>query len=368
MARHFFLFLLFLPWMAGGVYAQRKATVERSLREHWMKYENGTYTLLDKTSDVKNTLYFKLETSQFPGSRLSVASARPFFVFFNGKLAGEYEGHRQFNLDSLATAHYTSSLFVTIHQQHINLRDLKTTVITRQGDAAPQPDITKPATYFKDFVIIAGLLIIMLFLVTMKFNPKLGADYFSVIRIFSTREGDDAQANARLTNGSNVQFYVVCSLLLGFYLMIIVYHLPDEYALPLYFQGHGFWSVLWQWIRLSAIVLSVFFIRILLIFSLTRLFGLKGLARVHFFNWVRLLLIIFGAATIILFAYYILRGHSAGLFIAFLSLVVATLIAWVFIIFLKLNNKSEHSMFHLFSYICATEIIPLLITIKVLFQ
>jgi hypothetical protein len=124
----------------------------------------------------------------------------------------------------------------------------------------------------------------------------------------------------------------------------------------------------WQWIRLSVIILGVFFVKILLIFSLTRLFGLKGLARIHFFNWVRLLLIVFGASSIILFIYFILRGQSPDFFIVFLTLVVGTLVSWIFIVFLKLNGKTEHSMFHLFSYICATEIIPLLITIKVLFQ
>ena len=95
---------------------------------------------------------------------------------------------------------------------------------------------------------------------------------------------------------------------------------------------------------------------------------MRGLARVHFFNWVRLLLIVFGGATIIVFSYYILRGQNETIFVAFLSLIVGTLIAWIFIVFMKLNGKTEHSMFHLFSYICATELIPLLITIKVLFQ
>jgi hypothetical protein len=362
-------FLLFLLLPVAGLYAQQKVAVEKNLASGWMKFENGGYTSLSEgTDEIGNTVYFKVEAGNFPGSLLSVRSARSFFVFFNGKLSGEYEGSALFKLDSLASAHYTSSIFVTIHQASINPRDLKTTIITRQENAAGLADVFRPATYFRDFVIISGLFVILLFLVTTRLNPKLSADYFSIIRIFSLREADDAQSNARLTNSANVQFYVVCSLLLGFYLMIVLHHLPDEYALPLYFREHSFGSVMWQWLRLSMIVLAVFFMKILLIFSLTRLFGLRGLARVHFFNWVRLLLIVFGVASIILFVYFIQRGQSPGFFVVFLSLVAGTLTVWVFIVFLKLNSKSEHSMFHLFSYICATEIIPLLITIEVLFQ
>jgi hypothetical protein len=151
-------------------------------------------------------------------------------------------------------------------------------------------------------------------------------------------------------------------------MMIILNHLPDQYALPVYFRGDDFWSIIWQWLRISLIILATFFIKILLVFSFTRLFGMRGLARVHFFNWVRLLLIVFGGSSIILFIYFISRGQDAYFFTLFLALVIGTLTAWIFVVFLKLNGKSEHSMFHLFSYICATEIIPLLITIKVLFQ
>lgn len=361
------LFVLLLPFTA--LFAQQKTAEVKDLQPGWMKYERGAYKLLTETqSSPGNTVYFNVEAGNFPGGFLSVTSARPFFVFFNGKLSGEYENRALFRLDSLAGAHYASSFFVAIHQANINSRDLKTTIITRQQYTAAATDIFKPSTYFRDFVILSGLIIIILFLVTMRLNPKLSADYFSVIRIFSQREADDAQPNARLTSSANIQFYVVCSLLLGFYLMVVVHHLPDEYALPLYFQERSFGTVVWQWIRMSAIVLAVFFTKILLIFALTRLFGLRGLARVHFFNWVRLLLIVFGVASVVLFIYFILRGQSPGFFVVFLSLITGTMTAWVLIVFLKLNSKSEHSMFHLFSYICATEIIPLLITIEVLFQ
>jgi len=351
--------------------AQEKAGVEKSLRSDWMKFENDKYTLLEEGATVRNTIYFKIETNRYPGSYLSIQSVRPFFVFFNGKLSGEYQGKAIFKTDSLAGVHYTTRFLVAVHQPDINTRDLKTAIIAPDEGSSKRYRLEsefRPATFFKDYVIISGLVIIFLFLIAMRINPKLASDYLSIIRIFSVREADDAQANARLTSSSNIQFYVICSLLLGFYMMIIIFHLPDEYALPLHFQGYSFWTIVWQWIRLSAMILGVFFVKILLIFSLTRLFGLKGLARIHFFNWVRLLLIVFGASSIILFVYFILRGQSPDFFIVFLTLVVGTLVSWIFIVFLKLNGKTEHSMFHLFSYICATEIIPLLITIKVLFQ
>jgi hypothetical protein len=362
------ILLAHLLLLIHSVEAQEKAFVEKDLQTEWLTYEQGYVPIGAETYNIGNTLYFQLAPAQYPGRSLVLKSARPFFVFFNGRISGEYDGYVSFKVDSLATAYFTQTLLVTIHQKDINKRDLKTWILSEKKKNSSLVPPGRPSTYFKDFVIVAGLIIIIMFLIITHFNPKLASDYFSVIRIFSHREGDDAQSNARLTGSTNIQFYIGCSLLLGLYLMIIFHHLPDAYALPLYFEGHSFGAVVWQWIRLSVIILGLFFLKIVFIFSLTRLFGLRGLARIHFFNWVRLLLIVFGASSLILFVYYISRGQSPVFFVVFLSLIVGTLMAWIGVAFLKLKGKSEHSMFHLFSYICATEIIPLLITIKVLFQ
>ena len=337
------------------------------LRQDWLLFEAGEYAAHD-LDEIRNTIYFKLEPAKYLGGQLQIESARPYFLFVNGKLSGEYTGLTSFSIDSLSNRYSSNQLMACVYQESINPRELKTSVTKATHQANTLTPAFRPSSHFKDFVIASGLTIIIFFLVVSQINPKLASDYFSIIKIFSPREADDAQSNARLTSSNNFQFYVGCSLLLAFYLLIILYHLPDAYALPLRFQASGFWSIVWQWIRLAFLILGLLMLKIVIVFMLTRLFNMRGLARVHFFNWVRLMLIVIGGATIIVFSYYVMRGQNESIFVAFLSLIVATLIAWIFIIFMKLNGKTEHSMFHLFSYICATELIPLLITIKVLFQ
>lgn len=354
------IFLTLLSHLSSG---QRNTY---NLQQDWLLYEEGQYVAHD-LNHIQNTIYFKLEPAKYLGGQLQIESVRPYFFFVNGKLSGEYTGRSSFSIDSLSGRH-SGHLMACVYQQSINPRELKTSVLKQTDQAIAIAPAFRPTTHFKDFVIASGLTIIIFFLVISQLNPKLASDYFSVVKIFSPREADDAQSNARLTSSNNFQFYVGCSLLLAFYLLIILYHLPDAYALPLRFQANGFWSIVWQWVRLAFVILLLFMLKIVIVFMLTRLFNMRGLARVHFFNWVRLMLIVFGGATVIVFSYYIMRGQNESIFVAFLSLIVATLIVWMFIVFMKLNGKTEHSMFHLFSYICATELIPLLITIKVLFQ
>lgn len=360
-----------LVFVVTSLFGQERFTAKRNLRAEWLSFEEGTYKPVgDKPVTRLNTIYFQLDPQSDAGDYLSVKSSKPYFIFVNGKVSGEFVGWSKFRIDSMLQRERRAS-WVAIHQDGVNERDLVTEVISRRRPALEQEDLTKiprPYSHFRDFVVLAGLLIILLFLLAFRANPKLASDYFAAARIFTSREMDESQASVRLTGGSNVQFYVLCSLLIGYYLLIILQHLPAEYAVPVRFQVSGFWTMWWQWLKLSVIVFFVLVAKVFLIFVLTRLFDMRGMARFHFFNWIRLLLVTLGAATIILFMYFISRGDDAGYYVAFLSVVVAVLVAWIVVAFFKLSGRTGHSLFHLFSYLCATEIIPLIITVKVLFQ
>ena len=364
-----FLLSLLLS-LSSVVFAQEKFTVAKDLRSEWMQYDGDTYQPLnDFPITGLSTIYLNLDPA-LSGRLLRVASDEPYYVFVNGKIRGEYEGATMLNVDTLLQASYGRAAWVAIHQRRINPRDLTTELVSRHQivDEDQQETAPRPYSHFRDFVVIAGLLIVVLFVLALRLNPKLAADYFSISSIFSSRDADDSPAGARLTGGSNIPFYVLCSLMIGFYLLIILHNLPEEYMLPGRFDASEFWTMWLQWLELSAIVFLVLLLKIFIIFSLTRLFGMRGMARFHFFNWMRLLLVVIGFATVVLFMYFISRGDRESLYVIFLSVVIVTLTGWIVVAFFKLGGKSGHSMFHLFSYLCATEIIPLLITAKVLFQ
>ena len=363
--------VVLLLCLITSVFAQEKFTVVNDLRAEWTSFQEGTYQpLRDRACTGLNAVYFTLDAPAQTGHFLRLQSHKPYYLFLNGKIRGGFTGAVMLRIDSLLKLEYSSLFRVAIYQEGINPRDLQTEVVslTRSSGQADVETPVRPYWYLRDFVVIAGLIIILFFLVVLRLNPKLGAEYFSVVRLLSSRESDEGPASARLTSGSNLQYYILCSLLIAFYLLIVLYNLPSQYVLPVHFQGSGFWSVALQWIKLTAIIFLLLLVKIFLIFSLTRLFGMWGMARYHFFNWIRLLLLIFGAAVIVLFVYFIGRGNSADVFVMFLSMVIVTLAAWIVLAFFKFGGRSGHSMFHLFSYLCATEIIPLLITVKVLFR
>lgn len=370
MSPRVFLVLIFFS-MRFPVYAQGDLTLLKDLRGEWMQYEDNSYSGLN-TFPINgvSTVYFHVDPAAHAGSFLRLKSSDPYYVFVNGKVQGDYQGESVLRIDSLMQRASVRPVLIAVHQRSINERDLVTQIVSKQRRAAPaelQP-MPKPYSHFRDFVVLAGLVTIVLFLIALRLNPKLAGDYLSITRIFSARDADDGQAGARLTGGSNIQFYILCSIMIAYYLMIILYNLPSKYELPGRFQASGFWNMWLQWLKLSALVFTALIIKIVIIFMLTRLFSMRGMARFHFFNWIRVLLVVLGVATVVLFMYFIARGDSETFYVIFLSLVAVTLSVWIIVAFFKLGGKSGHSMFHLFSYLCATEIIPLLITVKVLFQ
>ncbi|HEU5147894.1 MAG TPA: DUF4271 domain-containing protein [Chryseosolibacter sp.] len=356
--------------LSCSVFAQEDVSVVKDLRSDWMQYEDNRYQPLT-TFPINgvSTVYFRVDPIADDGNLLRLRSSDPYFVFINGKVKGDYDGETFLPIDSLSPLASRRPVLVAVHQRGINERDLVTEIVSREQHArqTEMQNVTRPYSHFRDFVVLAGLVTIVLFLIALRLNPKLAGDYLSVTRMFSARDSDDSQA-ARLTGGSNVQFYILCSVMIAYYLMITLYNLPSRYSLPGRFQASGFGMMWLQWLKLSALVFIALMIKILIIFILTRLFGMRGMARFHFFNWIRVLLVVLGVATVLLFMYFISRGDSETLYVMFLSLVAITLSVWIIVAFFKFGGKSGHSMFHLFSYLCATEIIPLLITVKVLFE
>jgi hypothetical protein len=362
--------ILFLFLFLGTplLWAQEYSSV-KDLQPEWQIYKGEGYVPFKTSEGNFKTIYFSLEPSKLAGNILRVASNEPLTIFINGQLFTNLNTRLDIPIDSLQKTFQTPVLQVAVYQEKIRAGGLQTLIISRS------PDVTKPVmelpmrfSSFRDFVIVGMLILVSVLIVVVQLNPKLASDYFSIIKMFFMREGEDSQIYSRITSSINILFYVYCSLMIGYYLMIIFRFIPSHYVVALGFQADTFGGAMFLWIKLSAIILAIIFFKVVLVYCLSIMFGLTDIAGIHIFNWIRLLLVVFGILTVLLFLYFILHGQNENFHIILLKIISWLLVGWMFLIILKLNKRMTHSMFHLFSYICATELIPLLITIKVLYN
>ena len=342
--------------------------VLKDLQPEWQVFQAESYVPFERNENKIKTIYFSLKPSEFSGNLLRVESNEPYALFINGQLITHRSTALNLPVDSLRQLFSSPVLLVGIHQEKIRVGGLKTQIVSSSPQKELSAELPMRFSSFRDFVIVGMLILVSILIIVIQLNPKLASDYFSIIKMFFMREGEDSQVYSRITNSINILFYVYSSLMIGYYLMIIFRYIPDHYVVALAFQADTFGEAMFLWIKLSAIVLAIVFFKVVLVYALSIMFGFTEIAGVHIFNWIRLLLVVFGLLTLILFLYFISHGQSENFHLFLLKIISWLLIGWMFLIILKLSKRMNHSMFHLFSYICATELIPLLITIKVLYN
>jgi hypothetical protein len=358
-----FVFLL-LFWYSG--FCQEKFAVVKDLRTDWTVFRDGHYQRpAEQSVSGMESVHFVMNAGAHPGSELLLKSSGRYYLFINGQLAIGHVNELRLKVDSLASR-FGKTMSLTVYQKDLDAEQLQTLLIRREVES--NDELFKPPVHVRDFTSLSGLLLIILFVTIIRVNPKLALDYFSFNRVLSIREAEDNQTHSRFAISSNVWFYIFCSLLVALYLMVVFTHLPEDYLLAKNADSLTFWPVAWEWIKLSFLVLLLLMCKGLIVFLLSNLFGMTGIAGVHFFNYIRFILILTSSLMVLLFIYYISRGTNPYVYLTFQYVLLFGLGSWILVLFFKLNNRIEHSMFHLFSYICATELIPLLITMKVLFE
>jgi hypothetical protein len=350
-----------------SIAAAQEYVVTKDLQREWTVFQNDVYEPFQKVGSARS-IYFNIEVAKFSNDYLFVESFAPYTIFINGKLAESSEGPLRLKIDSLNSIFQGNVWQVSVFQRKIKAGTLKTMIESKIAKSSSEIELlSRSISSFRDFAIIGVMILMIVLIVIIQLNPKLASDYFSVSKIFSVREGEETQTYSRITSSINILFYVYSSLMLGYYLMIIFHFLPSQYRAAMFFQSSTFWEAVIHWLELSLIVLGLFFVKIVLIYGLSFVFGMGQIGGFHFFNWVRLLLGVFGVLSIVVFLYFITHGQRESFYYFFLSAMAWVLACWIVLIVLKLWRQMDRSLFHLFSYICATELIPFLITLKVLY-
>jgi hypothetical protein len=340
--------------------------IKKDLQPEWLISDSAAYRKIEDARSTK-TIYVKLLVRPFVTDYFVIKSSNPVSVLLNNKLILDRVNDVKLRIDSLASRYPAAEFFIAIHSdQPITKNNLITHVaaaVLYQTDT-PEEFYVKARTIFRDYVITAVLTLIIFLVTIIRLNPGLSSDYFSIRKIFSRRESEDDHYYYRVTSAT-ILFYVFTSLLISLYLIIVVRFTDVRLGL----EGlalASYWALIFTWLKVSFYVLLFLFVKIIIIYLVSLLFGIREVAGYHFFNFVRILLVTIGLFTLALLIYFILHGQGLSFYNFLYSAIPWILGAWIVLGFFKLASRVPHSAFHLFSYICATELIPFFIIIEVL--
>jgi len=369
MIRYNYILIFFFVSIASQSVSQENLIIKRNLQPNWLIHTERGFSEFAKAKESTNTIYFLINPNTYRGDHLLLSGSTNFSVMVNDFLLIDNVMQVNLPLDSLQRLTSDEVLFVAVHQnQKIDQHKLLTYIYSNVGTTMSSIDVSpslRKDTSFQDFVVTAVLVLFIFLVSVIRLNPKLSSDYFSITKIFSLRESEDDQFYYRMTS-TNILFYLLTSMIFSLFFLLVgqFIDLLDEFNL----QVGSYVDCVLTWINLSLIVLSLLFVKIVVTFAMALLFGAREVAGFHFMNFIRLALVSVGLLTLVLVIYFLLHGQRIGFYNFLYTSLGWILVGWIILFFLKLVNRIRYSVFHLFSYICATEIIPVLLIIKVLYK
>lgn len=338
-------------------YAQDTWLEEKDLKPFWNSFVNGEFTPYKKNGGV---VYLKLRDKEYKGGDLKIAGEYPIAVFLNHQLIFRLERSATISLDSLAMI-YSNPLLFGLHSPG----ELSTILVRER--AAESSLMPRPSDDFKDFTILISLLLIVFFTSLLYVNPKLTLDYFNVIRFLSIQEREETLTAIRTATSINFVYYLFTSLLISFLLMVLTHQSEIDFKFQ-WAQQSSFIAYCWHLTQLTIIIFFILLSKLLGVTLLARMFDIGEVAGFQFFNSIRVFLIASALISIFALVLFMTGFSSINSYFWILKFGLGIVAFGAVLLFLKLMPKVPFRFSHLFSYLCASEIIPLVILIKVLFK
>jgi hypothetical protein len=317
--------------------------------------------LIGKCSKGSKVVNLRLDLSQKRGNYLLIESKNPFYVFINSVYAIKGTGERKLSADSLRTK-YSNTILISLYQKE-GVKNLSAKwVMANKVDEFYNPK--RPAQTFSNFILVASIVLILFFTALYQTNPQLTLDYLNVIKLFYLRDREETQITLRITSSVNLLFYLFCSLLASLALMTVANFSNEGLSVLDHLASSNTSYYLTQWTLLALVILATLVIKLAFASLFGSIYGWTDIAGFQFFNFVRVLILSLGfIAVVSVFCF------SFKIDVNYFSLLKAgciLLIVGVGLLYFKLLTRTSFRSFHLFSYLCATEIFPLVILVKVL--
>lgn len=359
--------LVILLCLASELSAQPRRVQIYDLKQDWKVWVEGVYRDYSELKGEPKSVYFTIDAGKYRGFRLELVGARDYSVWVNGKVIDQrHPGTIQYDIDSLFSL-YRAPLTIGIYSRQ-GLSRLKSSVITTSLLPAPDEEHYRRQSYLLDFSAVGAFILCAGFLTLIRFNRRMLFDYFDFTRLLSLQERDEDLAAGRITaRFSLLIYFYLCAWCALLFLIIFAHAGPDRMIvadLSIDSAGEGFM----QWGKLTVIIGLILFIKVGIVVVLSRIFALREGGAIQVLNYFRLLSFLLMILSLVLLFYFMFNTETPSYYEGLISLTGWIMAAWSVLVFLKLLNKSPYSVFHLFSYLCASEFFPMIILFKSLFH
>lgn len=293
-----------------------------------------------------------------PEGTVRICHPEELFMWVDGRLFDTFKGCSYYNPEELFSKKKSDTLYVSFSTKN-SLADLECELVIFEELHVVREEVALPREIrneFNEFVILSLLLILTFlgvivsnypgrisYLLQRSFTFKLSAYEFINTDFFS------AQSMYLLS------FFSLSVAFTGLYLDVLL----DNHLFGNPETTNGF---IWQWLQLSIVVFFLFLAKWVVISFVALLFKFRGLKNFQLFDFLNFNTFLLVPILLILVSDFIINGPGESwigqdFFIVFPIIVILFVVWFTF----KFVTNSPRKKLMIFSYLCATEIIPVIL-------
>lgn len=338
------------------------------LRQEWVYFspENKGFLPFDEQNLQNKVISFRLADPEFNQFYLSIFVIEKSYLFYDTKLIATIPaGVTNLKIDSLRNTLGDRQPFITIYG-HKLLPQLITEVRTQP--LSPGKVLSyQPIRYvneFSNFFYFSATLIFLLFVFLKTQFSELAGQYLLFQRTFKVKTIDELIYKIPYLRFPNIFFIAIISSMVGFATLSFMYFYPEQILfLGINPSVSTFWILILNWIEISGLVLILTILKYFLTIAMSSLFSLN-IANIHFASSLRLLLSFsFLLMFLTLILYFLIGLLSLPIY---LLIILLAILSMQLILYFKLSLVTTHTLLYIIVYLCATEIIPIIVLFKIL--
>lgn len=335
---------------------------------HSIDPETGQFVPYFQNSET-TTIHFEIGLNRYRSAYLKFNLPTNTFCWIEQQLIFKSDDIRPLylSIDSLRDVYSMSKLSITLYHENLEENLISTTVVNRNQSFQQKQDQEPELRYDlkqTDLFLIISIIVLLLIATFRTAHYRLFREYFSISKALQQRQNFDLITAYSPLAWPNIGFLIFYAILVGCSAINIgLYHIDESFTLPF---GMSWQNSLLLGVKLIVLCFVFMLLKLVLISASSALFQINKVRLIHFFAYFRHSLII----AIGLFIFSLVNGIFEGSMVSGGWSLIQVLVVFVWSgrviqIFFVLNKIYTFRKLHLFSYLCSTELIPLLLFLKV---
>lgn len=343
----------------------------RNLRWDWEAYDDEAkhYVPFFKYPDSK-VVRFQLDFNKYRKAHVRLRLPENYFIWIQSHLIHHQKENCliYFSLDSLRGVYGKSKVHMFIYSPNFKESEIGASVVNKDRVERIDAEETLLKKRINDgrtnYFILISIITLSLIAILRAFYYRVFQEYTSWDKSLQQRQGFDLIIAHSPLAWPNLGFIIFYAVLIGNSIMNVALFMDEsQQVLPF---GLSSESAILSGFKFGGYCLLLIVLKLLLITVTSELFQIRKIRLLHFFTYFRLSLLI----AIALFVFSIINGILDGGPVSegWSLLRLLIILAWsarLILIFFVLNKIYTFRKLHLFSYLCSTELIPLLLFFKI---